>query len=331
MDQIVFKTLEKKRELRQQSANEVKTDMCAAAMPTSSSDQAKPSLGPTILSHAVLFALFATIFLVVLPGFAEILRGMGVPRRSLPKIFLFQSVGGLRSVSGLLLFSLLFVIDVGLCFLVRKIGGRIGLRLWNVAFILGIISIVAIASLALYLPMKRVIAQQHQEELKIDDMSSTKVWPEASGAVAKDPVKTAEERNQTSKANQPETPRPEHSEQVMPSVSKDSQSRNTPAEAMEAILKAARERNARVFQNGFSKSFRASLNEQGHELDDFGDFGNCTFISSNNVDDQRAEVVVEASDGSKRRFTFPMILEDKEWKLHGVGSQGPYIRERVAY
>jgi serine/threonine protein kinase len=164
IDEIVMRTLEKERELRQQSANEVKTDMCAAAMPGGSSDQVKPSLAPTILSHAVLFALLATIFLFVLPGFAEILRNMGVPRRSLPRIFLFQSVGGLRSVSGLLLFPLLFGIDVGLCFLVRKIGGRIGLRLWNAAFIVGMITIGVISCLAMYLPMKRTISMFGEDQ-----------------------------------------------------------------------------------------------------------------------------------------------------------------------
>jgi biopolymer transport protein ExbD len=101
----------------------------------------------------------------------------------------------------------------------------------------------------------------------------------------------------------------------------DEQSRDTPAAAIKALLQAARERNARVFQNGFSKSFKASLKEHGEDLEDFGDFGNCTFISANKLDDTSAEVVVEASDGSKRRFTFPVILEDNEWKLNGVGSK----------
>lgn len=219
IDEIVMRTLEKERELRQQSANEVKTDMCAAAMPGGSTVHARPSLGPTILSHGVLFALLATIFLFVLPGFAEILREMGVPRHSLPRIFLLQSVGGLRSVTGLLLFPLLFGIDVGLCFLVRKIGGRIGLRLWNAAFIVGMISIMSFSCLAMFLPMKTVIAQLQQEELKISDPASAEAGSVAAGAVAKDPANTAKETNQKPKANQSNTPRSEDFERVMPSVS----------------------------------------------------------------------------------------------------------------
>ncbi len=422
IDEIVMRTLEKERELRQQSANEVKTDMCAAAMPAASSVQAKPSLGPTILSHAVLFALLATIFLVVLPGFAEVLRNMGVPRHSLPRIFLFQSVGGLLSVSGLLLFPLLFGIDVGLCFLVRKIGGRRGLRLWNAAFIVGMITIGVISCLAMYLPMKRTISMygedqsgrllgQQKVEVKSDfvqfdfshpdanspgasievPLRTTNSWEPESGlsirmmdhselwvrvqvehisgnsvrslaSVSRDrltweklsitlddnhkskdavftngaklTVKVHKYGRPATSMTQPMTEEKQkmrsqtssiqmQSKQnvdLLPTIrSKDSQSRNTPSEAMDAILKAARERNSRVFQNGFSKSFSASLNEHGHGLEDFGDFGKCTLISATNLDDTSAEVVVEASDGSKRRFTFPMILEDNEWKLNGVG------------
>lgn len=159
IDEIVLRTLEKERELRQQSAEEVKTDVCAAATPARAPDHPNPSIQPTILVHAVLFTLIAVIFVIVLPGFADILCDMGVPRRSLPRIYLFQTVGGLRSVSGLLLFPILFGIDVGLCFLVRKIGGLRGLRLWTAAFVLVMMSIMAIASLAVYLPMKKVIGE----------------------------------------------------------------------------------------------------------------------------------------------------------------------------
>ena len=421
IDEIVMRTLEKERELRQQSADEVKTDMCAAAIPARTQDHAKPSLGPTILLHALLFALIATIFLFVLPGVAEVMHGMGVPRRSLPRIFLFQTVGGLRTVSGLLLFPVLFGIDVGLCFLVRKIGGRRGLRLWNAAFIVGMISIMAIASLALYLPMKRVIGELggqdnserllgHQTvEVKSDfirfnfshpnaksggasievPLRTTNSWEPESGlfmrmkdnselwvrvqveqisgnsvrsfaSVSKDRVYwetlsvTLDDNDKSKdtvftngaklnaelhKFGRPATsttqPLTEAGQRMHPQLSSSqtqsnqdvppivrsmgSQSRNTPAEAIDAILKAARERNARVFQKGFSNSFRASLNEHDDGLEDFGDFGNCTFISATNLGSTSAEVVVEASDGSKRRFTFPMILEDNEWKLNGLG------------
>ena len=90
---------------------------------------------------------------------------------------------------------------------------------------------------------------------------------------------------------------------------------------MKEILNAAQERNVRVFQNGLSKSFRASLNKNGEKAENFGDFGRCTFVSAKQLDSANAEVVVEANDGSGRRFTFLMVSEDGEWKLNDVGSK----------
>ena len=95
----------------------------------------------------------------------------------------------------------------------------------------------------------------------------------------------------------------------------------SPRTAMESTISAARDRNARVFRRGFSKSFKAKAEEDGESLDQFGDFGKCTVISGRTLDKTNAEVVVEANDGSHRRFTFWMILEDGEWKLNELGSK----------
>jgi hypothetical protein len=95
----------------------------------------------------------------------------------------------------------------------------------------------------------------------------------------------------------------------------------SPEQAINTILKAAEERNARVFQNGFSKSFKAKAEERGESLDQFGDFARTTFLSSKTLDATNAEVVVESNESSRRRFTFWMILEDGEWKLNELGSK----------
>ena len=91
-------------------------------------------------------------------------------------------------------------------------------------------------------------------------------------------------------------------------------------EAMKQILEAARNRNAAVFQKGFSKSFQAELKAHGDSLN-FGDFGQCSFVSATTPEAGHAEAVVEANDGSKRRFTFRMVFEDGEWKLDGLGTR----------
>lgn len=156
IDEIVFRTLEKERELRQQSATEVKTEVQGAGAPSSAlrSDETetpKPALGPTILLHAVLFALVAGIFFIVVPRFAELLREMGVPRSQRPKMFFFHTT------QGVLLFPVLFGIDAGLCALARRAGGRRGLRLWTAAVSVVLVSTVALGSIALYRPLLTVI------------------------------------------------------------------------------------------------------------------------------------------------------------------------------
>ena len=92
-------------------------------------------------------------------------------------------------------------------------------------------------------------------------------------------------------------------------------------DAMKAILEAARNKNARVFKAGFSKSAKESMAKDGENLENFGDFGNITFVSASTLDTTNAEVVVEANDGSRRRFTFWMVLENGAWKLNALNAK----------
>jgi serine/threonine protein kinase/predicted small lipoprotein YifL len=93
-----------------------------------------------------------------------------------------------------------------------------------------------------------------------------------------------------------------------------------PAQAMQEIIKAARERNGRLFQAGLSRSLKETLNKEGTDPSrHFGDFGSVRFVEETTVSETTAEVVVEATDGSKRRFTFKMVLEDGAWKLEDLG------------
>lgn len=132
IDEIVFRTLEKEREMRQQSATEVKTDMQNAAVEhrkQNVSDEAEfhkevPSIHHTILLHAVIFSV-AIILVIVLTLFGEMQRDMGVSRT------LILRVGIIPGPEVVVLIPVLFGIDVGVCFLVRKFGGRRGLRIWT--------------------------------------------------------------------------------------------------------------------------------------------------------------------------------------------------------
>jgi serine/threonine protein kinase/biopolymer transport protein ExbD len=94
----------------------------------------------------------------------------------------------------------------------------------------------------------------------------------------------------------------------------------TPGKLMQDILKAARERNGRVFQSGLSRSLKETLTEEGTDPSrHFGDFDRVRLADETILNETTAEVVVEATDGSKRRFTFKMIVEDGAWKLDDLG------------
>ena len=93
-------------------------------------------------------------------------------------------------------------------------------------------------------------------------------------------------------------------------------SKESPPNAMKELLLAARNHNGRIFQNRLSDSFKEMLRKRKEDPGkNFGDFGSVEFVEAKRVDDRTAEVVVEATDGSKRRVTFRMILEDGMWKL----------------
>jgi hypothetical protein len=94
----------------------------------------------------------------------------------------------------------------------------------------------------------------------------------------------------------------------------------TAEEAMQQIIKAASERNSRLFQAGLSRSLKEMLNKEGSDPSKkFGDFASIRVVEATAVDNANADVVVEATDGTKRRFTFRMILEDGVWKLTEIG------------
>jgi len=95
---------------------------------------------------------------------------------------------------------------------------------------------------------------------------------------------------------------------------------SAPAEAMQEIIKAASERNSRVFLAGLSRALKETLNKEGSAPSkNFGDFASIRVVAATGTDNSNADVVVEATDGTKRRFTFRMILEDGAWKLTDIG------------
>jgi serine/threonine protein kinase len=285
IDEIVLRTLEKERELRQQSAGEVKTEVETVATDFSrplAADQ--NGLKPATTSETPRFSQMA-------------IAGTATPPQE-------------SSGHGKLAFGFFVAGFLGIPVILGVLAGKeeaaiiFGLLCLLLALILGVMSwrdhlgrFVVIATAVLF----GVVVPLVTISYKMSERSALRRELEAR-SIARQRLEQEEARNKLTPQN----------------LIKQTDDTEGPADAMRTLLKAARERNARVYQNGFSKSFKASLKEHGEDLGNFGDFGNCTFISANQLDATNAEVVVEAIDGSKRRFTFPMIQEDGEWRLNGV-------------
>ncbi len=98
-----------------------------AAAPAAQLDAANPQLKPTLILHAVLFVLIGLIFLVGIPWCSALisdLRQDGFPVET-PLVPRFGIEIG-RFTAQLL--PIMFGVDVAVCFLARKLGGRRGLR-----------------------------------------------------------------------------------------------------------------------------------------------------------------------------------------------------------
>lgn len=250
IDEIVFKTLEKERELRHQSVTEVKTELHRVL---AEGEIRKPL---AIASPAPQGSGLGKL------AFGLFLFGIVVP-------FLGWMISERAAQPGCVLSALLMIISLVL-----------GLCSWRQT--LGKVSVIA-SSLVLLLYVMFILLM-------------------ARGTVDKRPETEQESR-------------------MLEAQPRQGYDFSTPKNSIESMIEAARERNARVLQNGISRSSKAALKQEGQSLDNFGDFGQSNFVSANKLDATNAEVVVEANDGSQRRCTFWMILEDGEWKLNELGSK----------
>ena len=96
---------------------------------------------------------------------------------------------------------------------------------------------------------------------------------------------------------------------------------NAPELAMEELLHAAARRDHGAMRARFSQSLNAKADEDGALPWAFEQLDRMRFVEAKRTGEDAAEVVVvETTDGSKRRFTFRMVLEDGAWKLteHGL-------------
>ena len=269
IDDIVLRTLEKERELRQQSATEVKTDMQGAAQtgggaePAGRAGQPAPvtlwGLGLTLgglamLGGAVAFTYGSTqgvlltfaAVAVVLGFVASCIAHSQMRRKQIP-------------THGRLLLLMIVILPPG-------------------------IVVLAVGLLLLFRARSIDHARtQHRQQMEIK--TSPRLGPKALGA--------------------------------------------TPEEAMQAILKAARERDKQALRAGCSRSLQAIADDETHQLsEEFKSLRRLNFVRARTLNETTAEVILRSTDdeGKEREIPFQMIMEDGAWKLTEVGHSTPISR-----
>jgi tRNA A-37 threonylcarbamoyl transferase component Bud32 len=131
--------------------------------------------------HAAMLVVIAAILAVVVPRFLGIFRDMEV---ALP--WLTQGVVGCSQFvlhGGFLLLPFLVAMDVLLCWLAQKAGGRKLLIGWTVAGSFGLAAVMAVVIGALSLPLQRVI-----KTLDTQTVTTSKSFTTADSTISKDLV-----------------------------------------------------------------------------------------------------------------------------------------------
>ena len=126
------------------------------AVPSAMPNGSNPKLKPTLILHAVLFALVGALFVVGIPLYLALLRSLHKDGFNVAQPHALR-LGFVGAIAALLLFPLAFGADVGLCFLARKLGGRLGLRLWSVFVAVGLVLFVAEVAASFWLPISKFV------------------------------------------------------------------------------------------------------------------------------------------------------------------------------
>ncbi len=119
--------------------------------------RARPPLRPTLILHAVLFVLVCFIYLIGIPPYVAFLRDLHNQGFDVSTPLAARLVIQVGRIWALLLFPLMFVTDVGLCFLARKVAGQRGLLWWSGAVIVGLVLMMVMSAAVLWSPVSKIV------------------------------------------------------------------------------------------------------------------------------------------------------------------------------
>jgi tRNA A-37 threonylcarbamoyl transferase component Bud32 len=128
----------------------------AAPPPLARREDARPTIWPTALLHVLFMAAVCAALVLIVPTYLEIFGDFGI---ALP--FPTRLVGNLSKAlrgGGLVFLLCVALVDVGLCFLARAVGGRRGLRVWTAVVVVGWLLLAVVAGAALHIPLNTMLA-----------------------------------------------------------------------------------------------------------------------------------------------------------------------------
>jgi serine/threonine protein kinase len=132
-------------------------------------------LGPTLILHGLFFAVLIGLVFFILPPWARLMAEF---EAALPTVA--RHTLGLGRFRAILALLILFVMDVGGCYLSSRLGGRLGLRLWSVCVITGLVVGAVVVGLALSAPLRQLSRDAREgDEIRAEDESHHQTTPAA--------------------------------------------------------------------------------------------------------------------------------------------------------
>jgi hypothetical protein len=112
----------------------------------------RPSLTPIVAVHLILVAGVVAFYLLFSPRYAALFQDFGVQLPTITRLVLAAPPNWL-----ILTLPVLLGLDIGCCYLARKLGGRRGLLWWTVGVIAGLALLVIVAMASITIPLQKLI------------------------------------------------------------------------------------------------------------------------------------------------------------------------------
>ena len=129
----------------------------AVSAPSAQINDPHQPLKPTLILHSVLFGVVGLISWVGKSLYLAWLRDLYKDGFDVMGPIQAEGIGVVTGLGVMLLLPIIFGVDVAVCFLARKLGGRSGLRWWSGFVMVGLMLLLAGSAVSAWLPVSRFV------------------------------------------------------------------------------------------------------------------------------------------------------------------------------